>query len=753
VQAAKDLSGQRFLTPFRKPARLPMNMDFFTMTINGPYACRVSFVGYEPRTDSGILTTDTLMTIRLNPGIELGEITVTSKSRHDDRTGLSAMQLNPEMIKSIPAFFGERDVLKAIHIQPGVSPNKEGTSGFSVRGGSHDQNLFLLDGIPVYNVNHLFGFFSVFSPQAINSCTFLKGGMPARYGGRLSSLVDMRLKEGNNEKLQGHVSAGIIASGMSLEGPLVKDRSTFFITARRTYIDLFSRPISLIFNGEEAAYYFQDFTLKTNYTIDQKNKLYLSFYGGNDKASLHYKYKDETGTDKARFNLGWGNIISALRWNSVWGKSVFSNATVYYSRYNYQTSFLTEYNQTKPDILSSKWYTAYNSNVRDWGFKWDTDIHATNKLKFKVGTEAILHRYRPGVSELIDSDKDNNLHETYGMVIDNLELSVYAEADYSPVRFLNFNLGLRASHALMAGLDQPILQPRLSTKVFFNERITLLASYNQHAQYVHLVSNSNIGTPSDLWLPVMAGIPPQKATQYTFGGIYKLNKGFQFSAEAYYKDFENLLEFRPDEIINHNVTNWADVTLLGSGKSKGVEFLLEKTTGKTTGWLGYTLSKTDRNFEGINDGKTFPFKYDRTHNISVMAAHQISINKQLSATWVYTSGYYITLQFDNYQLKLPDQTMTIANYRVRNNFRTPAYHRLDLSYSVKKQKKKGVREWSYGLYNAYSHVNPFMIVYDDVLEEKFDEKGQRDGYKTIDRRLVMMGLFPIIPSVSYTYTF
>jgi hypothetical protein len=726
---------------------------FFTMSVNGPFACRVSYVGYEPRVVSGTLTIDTLMTVRLNQGIELGEITISSKSRQEDRAGLSAMQLNPEMIKSIPAFFGERDVLKAIQIQPGVSPNKEGTSGFSVRGGSHDQNLFLLDGIPVYNVNHLFGFFSVFSPQAINSCTFLKGGMPARYGGRLSSLVDMRLKEGNNEKLHGHVTAGIIASGMSLEGPLVKDRSTFFVTARRTYIDVFSRPISRMINREEAAYYFQDFTLKTNYTIDQKNKLYLSFYGGNDKASLYYNDKDETGTYKSNFSLGWGNIISALRWNSVWGKSVFSNATLYFSRYNYQTSYLSENKQIKPEKLDSKWYTAYNSNVRDWGFKWDTDIHATNKLKFRTGTEAILHRYRPGVSELIDKDKDNKLHETQGMVIDNIELSVYAEADYSPLRFLNFNLGLRASHALMAGVERPILQPRLSAKAFLSENFSLLASYNRHAQFVHLVSNSNIGAPSDLWLPIMEGIPPQEAEQYTFGGAYTISKGFQFSAEAYYKDFNNLLEFRPDEIINHNVTNWAEVTLLGTGTSKGVELLLEKTTGKTTGWLAYTLSKTDRTFEGINDGKTFPFKYDRTHNISIMAAHQLSANKQLSVTWVYTSGYYITLQFDNYFLPLPDQTMCIANYRVKNNFRTPAYHRLDLSYSVKKQKKKGVREWSYGLYNAYSRVNPFMIVYDDVLEEKRDENGHLDGYKVIDRRLIMMGLFPIIPSVSYTYTF
>jgi outer membrane receptor protein involved in Fe transport len=339
------------------------------------------------------------------------------------------------------------------------------------------------------------------------------------------------------------------------------------------------------------------------------------------------------------------------------------------------------------------------------------------------------------------------------MVIDNIELSVYAEAAYSPLRFLNFNLGLRASHALMAGVERPILQPRLSAKAFLSENFSLLASYNRHAQFVHLVSNSNIGAPSDLWLPIMEGIPPQEAEQYTFGGAYTISKGFQFSAEAYYKDFNNLLEFRPDEIINHNVTNWAEVTLLGTGTSKGGELLLVKTTGKRTGWLAYTLSKTDRTFEGINDGKTFPFKYDRTHNISIMAAHQLSANKQLSVTWVYTSGYYITLQFDNYFLPLPDQTMCIANYRVKNNFRTPAYHRLDLSYSVKKQKKKGVRVWSYGLYNAYSRVNPFMIVYDDVLEEKRDENGHLDGYKVIDRRLIMMGLFPIIPSVSYTYTF
>jgi len=718
---------------------------FFSLRTQNNYKVRISFVGYSSKVIEGTLSGDSLLTIELDKGLEIAEIAVTADRRRSFDDGLSTMKLNPEMMKSLPALLGESDVLKAIQLQPGTQPGREGTSGFSVRGGSNDQNLFLLDGIPVYNVNHLFGFFSVFSPYAINSATYIKGAMPARYGGRLSSVIDLRLKEGNNEKLHGQVTAGIIASSIALDGPIIKDKWSFIVTARRTYLDIFSRPISYIIAEQQVGYYFQDFTFKTNYVINKKNKLYLSFYGGNDEAFMKFREKDSISVYKSTYSLGWGNKIAAFRWNSIWGKSLFSNTTLYYSNYRYANGYLEEERNSKPDSLVQEHRLTFFNRVTDIGLKWDLDYYALSNLHLRTGFDVISHNYMPGASNFIEFDHSSDLRSVKGKQYRNIELSAYAEADYTPVPQLKFNLGLRSTSSFLSGYERPILQPRLLARYQVNKRLSFSTSYDENAQNVHLVSNSNFGAPTDLWLPITKGIPPQHSWQVTVGGNYCLAQGINLGLDFYKKGFSNLLEFSPTEIIDHNVTNWADVILIGDGEAKGVELMLEKSSGNLTGWIAYTLSKSDRQFEGINNGKPFPYSHDRRHNVSVVSSYKIDKNKEITASWVYTSGYYLTLNYNWYVINNNGYTNVIKNYAERNNYRTPAYHRLDISYSASKQKKRGVRTWTFGLYNAYNRINPFMV-YPTLVKEG-------ESSNDANQKLTVQGMFPIIPSVSYGFAF
>lgn len=718
---------------------------FFSIKTQADYKCRISFVGYASKIIEGTLTGDTLLTIGLVKGLEIAEVEITADKKRTFEDGLSTMKLNTEMMKNLPALFGESDVLKAIQLQPGTQPGREGTSGFSVRGGSNDQNLFLLDGIPVYNVNHLFGFFSVFSPYAINSATYIKGAMPARYGGRLSSVIDLRLKEGNNEKLHGQITAGIIASSIALDGPIIKDKLSFIVTARRTYLDVFTRPIGYIVSKQQIGYYFQDFTFKTNYVLNKKNKLLLSFYGGNDEAFIKYRDKYDDSIYKSKYSLGWGNKIAALRWNSIWGKSLFSNTTLYYSNYKYNNGTHEEEHSIKPDSLIHEHKLMFYNNVSDFGLKWDLDYYALSNLHLRAGFDAIVHNYTPGASDFIDFNVSSELRSTQGKQFKNIELSAYAEADYTPISKLNFNLGLRSTSSFMSGYNSPMLQPRLLARYLVNNRLSFSTSYDVNVQNVHLVSNSNYGAPTDLWLPIMDGIPPQYSWQFTVGANYQIAQGINMGIDVYKKEFSNLLEFNPTEIIDHNVSNWADVILIGIGEAKGLELMLEKSTGNLTGWIAYTLSKSDRQFNGINNGDVFPFSHDRRHNISVASTYKINKNKEITASWVYTTGYNITLNYNWYVININGYSQIVENYTDRNNYRTPAYHRLDLSYRSSKQKKRGVRTWTFGVYNAYNHINPFAV-YPNMLD-----KNETNG-ETI-KTLTVGGLFPIIPSVSYGFAF
>ena len=703
---------------------------FFSKKCQKGDTLQFSYLGYKSHLI--YLLSDTIITVKLQTKLILNEITVLSDRSKNGVT--SEIRVTNEQIKSTPTLLGEADVVKSLQFTPGVVQNKEGASGFSVRGGSNDQNLFMIDDVPVYNINHLMGFFSVFSADAVSNMTFYKSGMPARYGGRLSSVTDVRLKEGNDTKIKGIASVGLISSKFSIEGPMLDKKATFYISARRTYFDLLTKTISLINNNNIFSYYFNDFTLKTNYKLNDKNRLYLSFYGGNDKYIQTFSLKDEFTKTSTNYKMGWGNIISSIRWNYLLSKNVFSNATVYYSGFNYNNR--NEYKRT--DIESSKLLkkdlALYYSGVKDISAKWDVDIYRLSNHKIKTGIAFINHVFSPGVNKFSIKDKgiiSTNL--TDGVEFYTQEAAVYIEDDFKVFNLINLNVGLRYNSYFTQQKLFHSFQPRLSLEAKLSESINFIGSYNIQSQPIHLLTNSNIGTPSDLWLPVLPQLAPETSTQYSLGFNIELPLNHQFGVEAFYREMNNLIELKPELAVNYQTVDWANNVYTGRGIAKGLEFQVNATHKNLKYNVNYTFSKSERYFKELNYGKPFPFKYGSKHNISALVIVELNKNRSLSVSWVYNSGYYVSLSLDKF--------FYFENNEFKNNVKTPAFHHLDLSYSVKKQLKRGVREWNFGVYNAYCRTNPFYIYF---AEDKKDKSQQK---------LYMQGLFPIVPSVSYTYNF
>lgn len=703
---------------------------FFSLKCSKGETLKVSYLGYKSQ--SVYVSKDTTLSVKLTSQLILNEVTVLSDR---SKTGaVSEVRITNEQIKSTPVLMGEADVVKALQFTPGVVQNKEGTSGFSVRGGSSDQNLFMIDDVPVYNINHLMGFFSVFSADAVSNMTFYKSGMPARYGGRLSSVTDVRLKEGNSTKIKGIASIGLISSKFSIDGPMLGNKATFYVSARRTYFDLVTRAISLINDNNIFSYYFNDFTLKANYKLNDKNRLYLSFYGGNDQYNQRFSHKSEFEKTSTNYEIAWGNIISSLRWNYLINKEIFSNVTIYYSGFNYNNR--NDYKKT--DIATSdllkKDLAIYFSGVKDISAKWDVDIYSLANHKIKTGIAFINHVFSPGINTYTVKDENKTTTDlTNGAKFHNQEAAAYIEDDYNFRDFLRLNIGLRYNVYYTQQKLFHSFQPRASFDAKLSESLNLIGSYNIQSQPIHLLTNSNIGTPSDLWLPVLPQLAPETSEQYSVGFNAKLPFNHQFGVEAFYRKMNNLIELKPELAVNYQTIDWANNVYTGSGTAKGLEFQLNAAHKNLKYNLNYTLSTSERYFEELNHGKPFPFKYGSKHNISALTIFELSKTKSLSVSWVYSSGYYVSLSLDKF--------FGFDNNEYKNNFKTPAFHHLDLSYTLKKQLKKGMREWNFSVYNAYCRTNPFYIYF---AEDKNDKSQQK---------LYMQGLFPIVPSVSYTYNF
>ncbi|MEO0330884.1 MAG: TonB-dependent receptor plug domain-containing protein, partial [Bacteroidota bacterium] len=715
-----------------------------------------SYVGYQPQAARLLLTQDTVINIELSESARLDEIVISAAEadKIQEVTQMSSISVPVEQIKSLPAFLGEVDVLKTLQLLPGVQSGNEGTSGIYVRGGGPDQNLILLDGVPVYNASHLFGFFSVFNADAINNVQLIKGGFPARYGGRLSSVIDISMKEGNMKEFHGEGSLGIIAGKLTLEGPIVKDKTSFIISGRRTWIDVLARPlIRSQTDGEETVgYYFYDLNAKVNHKFSDRDRLYLSAYLGDDRFYARYQYEDITNgvqlEDEDEAGLQWGNITSALRWNHMFTPKLFSNTTLTYSRYRFDINneYRYEYlNNSGNGVLVDQGLARYLSGIEDFAAKIDFDYIPSPQHYVRFGVSAIRHRFRPGALNVRYNDEvsDETLDTTLGsQETDAVEFAAYAEDDLELGHRLKFNIGLHFSGFRVNDEFYTSIQPRIAGRYLLNEQLSLKASYVQMAQFIHLLTNSGIGLPTDLWVPATDQVRPQTAQQWALGGAYNWQSGYEISLEGYYKDMRNLIEYREGANFIDVNEDWQNKVAVGDGRSYGAELLIQKKQGRTTGWLGYTLSWTDRQFDELNFGERFPYKYDRRHDLGVAVVHQWRERVDLSATWVFGSGNAITLPTAIYSGRGNSFFGgSIYHYGERNGYRMRAFHRLDASITFRKKTRWGERAWVLGVYNAYSRRNPFYLYLDESAEPN------REG------QFRQVSLFPIIPSISYRFNF
>jgi len=711
-----------------------------------------SYIGYESRKIKFFLDKDTILNVTLSSQT-LQEVVITDEDRIQDITRMSTIEIPVAHIEALPAMAGEIDPLKTLQLLPGVQSGTEASSGLYVRGGSPDQNLILLDGVPVYNASHLFGFFSVFNSDAINHIELIKGGFPARYGGRLSSVVNISMKEGDQQKFKGQGSIGLIASRLTLEGQLKRNKSSFLISARRTLTDIFARPfIEEATDGDhDNGYHFYDLNAKVNYHINDHNRLYLSVYTGNDKIATSYKRTLNADTTRlsnaSKYRLAWGNVTAALRLNSVITPKVFSNLTATYSQYRMNTL-----NQVEEDVKTTVTHTNtffrsyYISGIRDIAVREDFDITPNINHSIKTGAYGIYHSFSPGALTYNVISKDTVVG-SYD--INALEYGAYAEDDINLSRRLKLNLGLHYAAFLVEDKNYSSIQPRLALRYLLTDKIALKASYVQMKQFIHLLTNVGIGLPTDLWLPATPLAKPEDSWQAAGGITYSPGNAYEFILEGYYKQMTGLIEYKNGASFLQSEKDWQSKIETGNGESYGTEIFVRKKSGAFTGWMGYTLAWAFRQFENIDAGQRFPFKYDRRHDLEVAAMYAWNEKIDLSLTWVYGSGYPVTLataSYNPHSMGIPGNTGGAVSSYVeyipgRNNFRMQDYHRLDASISFSKKKKWGERRWVFGLYNAYNRKNPFYLSVEGSIG--FESK----------RKVVQHSLFPIIPSVSYNFKF
>ncbi len=751
------------------------NYGFFSLTVpQGEYDLIISYVGYKSDEKKIDLNKNIQLNIVLQASIELEEIEIKADRLEQavESTQMSTINLSVKSIKEIPALFGEVDVIKAIQLLPGVQSGTEGASGLYVRGGGPDQNLILLDGTPVYNASHLFGFFSVFNVDAINNVKLIKGGFPARYGGRLSSVLDISLKEGNTKKFHGTGSIGLISSKLTLEGPIIKDRTSFIVSARRTYLDYLIQPLLRVIEGDELTsqgYFFYDLNAKVNHKISDKDHLYLSVYTGEDKfyrtqKPYTYLYDGDLFTEKSHAGLGWGNITSALRWNHQYSPKLFSNTSITYSNYDFSVKNSMESYIERDGVTTNELNSlSFLSGIEDYAAKIDFDYIPQSNHFIRFGANYINHTFKPGASvfkmknlELGDIDTtmgERNIHAD--------EFSLYVEDDYEISPRIKANIGLHYSGFLVNKKYYQSLQPRVSARYLLNETWSVKASYAKMEQYIHLLTNNNIGLPTDLWVPATDNILPQKSHQVAFGIAKTFTDTYRLSIEGYYKTMNNLIEYKDGASFMGMETDWEDKVEMGKGWSYGGELFFEKRLGKITGFVGYTLSWTNRQFDNINEGEVFPYKYDRRHDVSVVLSGPLNERWDLAVSWVYGTGTAHTLATERYfgnrssdgfggvfstgDLIYSHDTGAnlfsgeIEHLDGRNSVRAADFHRLDISVTDVSETKWGEGTWTLGGYNAYNRKNPFYYYIGS------DSRG--------NRALRRVSLFPFIPSITWSFKF
>ena len=738
---------------------------FYSLTLPaGKVELTASYVGYAPQTTRFALTCDTIVNIAMRTYSELEEVTIVGNRLDLGVRGaqMSAVDIPIAQIKAVPAMFGETDVLKVLQLLPGVQSGTEGSAGLYVRGGSPDENLMLLDGVPVYNVNHMFGFFSAFNPDAIKNVTLYKGSFPAHYAGRLSSVVDVRMKEGDMHHFHGNVHVGAVSSKFSFEGPLWKGKTSFNISGRRTYSDLITNAALWYMThiqGDEtnygAGYYFYDLNVKVNHKFSDRDRLYLSHYMGDDEIYFSITEADTKDyRNDSRLSWKWGNIVSAARWNHVITPQMFLDASVSYTQYRHKIGMGFD-EKDKTNNLNYKAQLDMKSGIYDLTGKAELHYSPTPQHDMRMGMAYTHHTFRPDVMTMSEKNgKDDNTQQIGEPDILAHETQAYVEDDITLTDMVKLNAGLNYSTFTVNGKFYHSLEPRLSSRLLITDNFSLKAGYAYMTQYVHLLSNSSISLPTDLWVPVTENILPEHSHQVAGGLYYELEGLCDLSAEGYYKRLSNLLEYREGSSFLTGTTSWESKVAMGDGWSYGLELMAQRSVGKFTGWIAYTWSKTMRQFnrEGhiINDGRPFHAKYDRRHDVNITASYKLNDRIDLSATWVYATGNCGTLYTHYYedQPHTPEEYAgAIGYFESRNNYRLESYHRLDIGVNFHKQFKRlpGVkRTINFSIYNTYNNMNPFMV----YLYDGYDFDAQK-YYRTLRK----VTIFPIIPSFSYGIQF
>lgn len=784
------------------------NSGYYSISLDqGRHTLLVMYLGYEQETLDVSLEDNVALNIRIRESDRMLSEAVVTASRNETGvlgTQMSAIEVPVTQIKTIPAIGGEVDVIKALQLLPGVQSGSEGTAGIYVRGGGADENLLLMDGVPLYNVNHLLGFFSVFNADAVKNVTLYKGSFPARFGGHLSSVIDVRMKDGNDSEYHGSASIGLISSKLNLEGPIVKGKTTFNISARRTYLDLLAQPVLMIVNHEEnkyslngetrygGGYDFYDLNAKITHKFNNNDRISLSVYSGDDNAHISmldtyrgpiWVYNEQTqqseisataerySKEDMKMSWKWGNLVSALRWNHEINSKLYLTAGASYTQYRNNLGvsmqeYDSEFNSgVEEDIYDLQAAINYNSLINDISGTANFEWRPAPAHDIKFGTGYTHHTFKPGIISMNEKATGTDYKEEFNQKVgdtplDSDEASVYMEDNWAVTAWLKANLGLRGSMYSIEGKTYWSAEPRISARALLAPDLSFKVSYSEMSQYIHLLCNSNLSMPSDLWVPVTRNIKPMRSRQTAAGFFYDLNR-FEFSLEGYYKTMDNVLEYKDGASYLGTSTGWEQKVCMGRGWSYGLEFMVQKKTGKLTGWIGYTLAKAMRQFDRpgniINDGNPFPAKYDRRHDLSATATYAFSKKFDLSATFVLASGNCGSLGLDDFVIAdinggggetelVPYSNAEYLPYR--NNYRMPLYNRMDLGMNFYKQKKHGTAIWNISIYNVYNRLNPYIVMVGS--DGEYNEQTQQWTSRTY---LEQISIFPIIPTVSYTFKF
>jgi hypothetical protein len=739
-ETGEDMIGVTVLVAELSKGTTSNSYGFYSISLpSGKYTIRYSYVGYKNEEKILDLKNNQLLNVEIVSSVlGLGEVIVSSEKDNLNlnvpETGLE--RINLKEIVTIPVLLGERDILKTIQFIPGVSNSTEGSTGYNVRGGSMGNNLLLLDEAPVYGSSHMMGFFSVFNSDAIKEVTLYKGGIPACYGGRSSSVLDVKMNNGNSKNFSTSGGIGLISSRLLVEGPLIKDKMSFMITGRRTYADLIAKlifPDKLV--SDKMSFYFFDLNAKINYTINSKDRIFISGYFGKDIFELG----DDIGT-------GWGNTTGTLRWNHVFSNRIFSNTALIYSKYDYGFIFGQKGLRLK-------------SGIEDISFKEDVTVYFNSENTLKSGIGITYHSFSPGKVTIGDTSgyqvtlREKKATEGYFYIQDEQKITSRLISNYGvrlsyfaqlgPGWFYSYNVSNELVDSLWFGNGKAVfprfyIEPRISFNYLLNRKSSIKLSCTRMTQYLHLLSNSTSGSPTDIWMPSSNNLFPSIVDQISVGYFRNFqNNSFETSVEVYYKNIINAVDYEDgaEIIFNEHVESQI---LSGKGRGYGLELYAKKTSGNLTGWISYTLSRIENKIKGINNFNWYPVKFDKTHIFSLVAIYKISKKLSLSGDWTFMTGNAVTFPGGKYELL----STTVPYYTERNGYRMPAYHRLDLGLAMKgKTREKFRSEWNFSIYNIYNRHNAYAITF----------RESEAGHGTTEA--VRLSLFGIVPSISYNFIF